>query len=123
MDLDDLNASVTTAILRAESLPAGSWEAQRAFRFVADLEEEIATLVGAQTVEGEVARLGAISAALSAGEPLRAIQFAARYRTDALGVAVRSRMDDLVREADEALQQALEETPDVQPIRFVLRAA
>jgi hypothetical protein len=42
---------------------------------VAELEEEIATIVGAHTVDGEI-RVGAVAAALSAGEPLRAIQLA-----------------------------------------------
>ena len=77
MDLDDLNKSVTNAILQAEALPRGSWEAQHAFREVADLEEEIATIAGAGAVEGEIARLGAVTAAMSAGEPLRAIQLGA----------------------------------------------
>jgi hypothetical protein len=74
MDLDDLNKSVTHAILQAEAFPCGSWEAQHAFREVADLEEEIATIAGAGVVEGEIARLGAVTAAMSAGEPLRALQ-------------------------------------------------
>jgi len=46
---------VTRAILRAEALTPGSWEAERAFRDVADLEGEIAAIAGAHTVEGEVA--------------------------------------------------------------------
>ncbi len=121
--LDELNATVTGAILRAESLPSDSWEAQAAFRFVADLEEEIATVVGAHTVEGEIARLGAISAALSAGEPLRALQFAERYRTDALAPAVRAKLDQLVRDAEDDVQRILGETPQVEPRRFTLRAA
>jgi len=99
MGLDELNASVTNAILRAEELPPGSWEAQRAFCKVTDLEEEIATIVGAQTVEGAAARLGAVTAALSAGEPLRAIQLAERYLMDALSAGARLRLEETIKDA------------------------
>jgi hypothetical protein len=123
MGLDDLNNSVTNAILRAEALPAGSWAAQRAFREVADLEEEIAAIVGGHTVEGEIARLGAIAAALSAGEPLRAIQLADRFLADTLSDSARAKLDELVREADAEIQREIVDEPSVQPIRFSLRAA
>jgi hypothetical protein len=52
MGLNELNRSVTSAILRAEALQPGSWEAERAFREVAELEEELAAIVGAHTVQG-----------------------------------------------------------------------
>ncbi|MEO7036085.1 MAG: hypothetical protein ABI548_19255 [Polyangiaceae bacterium] len=123
MELDDLNDSVTSAILHAESLPVGSWDAQRAFREVADLEEEIATIVGARVVEGEVARLGAVTAALSAGEPLRAIQLAARYSADEFSASARSKLEELVAEAEAELDLELANEPTVEPIRFVLPAA
>jgi hypothetical protein len=123
MDLNELNRSVTAAILRAEALPSGSWEAQRAFREVADLEEEIATIVGAHTVDGEIARLGAITAALSAGEPLRAIQLGERYPADALSDSARRTLEALLKEADEELQRGVVDAPSVEPIRFNLRAA
>ena len=118
MGLDDLNNSVTSAILRAEALPAGSWAAQRAFREVADLEEEIATIVGARTVDGEIARVGAVAAALSAGEPLRAIQLAERY-LDTLSDGARAKLEELAREADAEIQREIADGPSVEPIRFL----
>jgi hypothetical protein len=123
MGLDDLNRSVTDAILRAEALPPGSWDAERAFREVMDLEEEIATIVGAQTVEGEVARLGAVSAALSAGEPLRALQLSERYLPDALSDSARAKLEDLAREAEAEVDRGLAKGATVAPVRFQLRAA
>ena len=121
MDLDDLNRSVTSAILRAEALPARSWEAERAFREVADLEEEIATIIGARTAAGEIARLGAVTAALSAGEPLRALQLGDRYLGDGLGDASRAKLRSLLNEADAEIERGA--SRNVDPIRFSLRAA
>ncbi len=123
MDVIDLNESVTTAILRAEALPAGSWEAQRAFREVADLEEEIATIFGARVVEGEIARLGAVAAALSAGEPLRAIQLAVRYQADELSEGAQRKLEELLKEAESEVERQIADAPGVEPVRFRLRAA
>jgi hypothetical protein len=123
MALDDLNKSVTDAILRAEALAPGSWEAQRAFREVADFEEEIATIVGAHTVEGEIARLGAVAAALSAGEPLRAIRLGERYPMDTLSEGARKKLDDLLKEAEAEIQRGVDDAPSVEPIRYSLKAA
>jgi hypothetical protein len=114
---------VTSAILEAEALPAGSWAAERAFRDVAELEQEIAAIMGAQTVQGEVARLGAVSASLSAGEPLRAIQLAERYLVDGLGERSRAKLQDLLAEAEAAIASAAEASPNVQPVTFALHAA
>lgn len=123
MDLAELNRSVTGAILRAEALAPGSWEAQRAFREVADLEEEIATIVGARTAAGEIARLGAVTAALSAGEPLRALQLAERYFTDGLSDGSRAKLAELLSEAEAMIARGAANAPNVDPIRFNLRAA
>ena len=84
MNLDDLNRRVTNAIVLAESLPAGSRDAWEAFRDVSVLEESIATIVPPDHLEGEIARLGAVTAALSAGEPLRALQLAERFLAEGL---------------------------------------
>jgi hypothetical protein len=123
MDLDDLNKSVTHAILQAEAFPRGSWEAQHAFREVADLEEEVATIAGAGVVDGEIARLGAVTAAMSAGEPLRAIQLGARYLADELSATVRARLEELVNEGNAEIDREAADGPSVAPIRFNLRAA
>lgn len=123
MEIDDLNTSVTTAILRAEALKPGSWEAQRAFREVADLEEEIATIMGAGVVDGEIARLGAVTAAMSADELLRAVQLATRYLADELSGATRAKLEALFREAEAELERGVADAPRVARIPFQLRAA
>jgi hypothetical protein len=121
MDLAELNRRVTSAIFDAEALAHGSWEAQCAFRTVSELEEEIATMAGAGTVEGDIARLGALTAALSAGEPLRALQLGERYGADSLSDGARARLAQLLAEAEAELARHAAEAPDVVPIRFKLR--
>jgi hypothetical protein len=123
MDLDELNRSVTSAILRAEALPPSSWEAERAFRDVAELEEEIAAIVGAHTVEGEVARLGAVTASMSAGDLVRAVQLAERYLADALSAGSHAKLRELRDEAETEISRAAIGAPNVDPVRFNLRAA
>lgn len=123
MSLEELNHSVTSAILRAEALPAGSWKAERAFREVAELEQELAAIVGAQTVEGEVARLGAVAASLSAGDLLRAVQLAERYLADGLSDRSRRKLEQLHAEAEAAISSAAQAAPNVEPVPFSLRAA
>ena len=123
MSLDDLNRAVTEAIFHAERLAPGSWEAQSAFREVSELEEAIAAIVGAKDVEGEIARLGAVSAALSAGEPLRAAQLAERYSREGLSIDSAQSLGALQNQADAAIQSAAAHCPDVRPVTFRLPTA
>ena len=123
MNLDELNHLVTNAIVRAESLPAGSRDAWEAFREVSGLEESIATLVPPDDLEGEIARLGAVTAALSAGEPLRALQLAARFLAESLASEIAEKLRELVNEADAELVRAVIDEPTVKPVTFTLRAA
>jgi pyruvate-formate lyase-activating enzyme len=123
MNLDELNRRVTNAIVRAESLPAGSRDAWEAFREVSALEEAIATLVPPDDLEGEISRLGAVTAALSAGEPLRALQLAARFLAESLAPEIAEKLHDLVNEADAELVRAVADEPTVEPVTFTLRAA
>jgi len=90
---------------------------------VADLEEEIATIVGARTAAGEIARLGAVTAALSAGEPLRALQLGERYLADGLSEGSRAKLASLVAEADADVARSAASAPHVVPVRYKLRAA
>lgn len=106
MSLDELNRRVTNAIIRAERLPAGSRDAREAFREVSALEESIAALVPPGDIEGEIARLGAVTAALSAGEPLLALQLAERFLAEALAPAVAAKLRQLADEADAELSRA-----------------
>lgn len=77
--MPELNQQVTAAIFRAEHLPPGA-ERHLAFVEVGRLEEAIAEICPASTLEGEVARRGAVSAALSARDPLRALTLAHQWR-------------------------------------------
>jgi hypothetical protein len=122
MSLDELNRRVTNAIVRAESLPAGSRDAWEAFHEVSTLEESIATLVPPDDLEGEIARLGAVTAALSAGEPLRALQLAARFLAERLTPEVAEQLRRLVKEAEAELVRAGSDEPTVIPVTFTLRA-
>ena len=123
MSIEDLNQSVTAAILRAEALPLGSWEAERAFREVAELEQELAAIFGAQTVQGEVARLGAVAASLSAGDLLRAVLLAERYLAHALSDRSRIRLEQLKAEAEASISSAAAASPEVVNIGFTVKAA
>lgn len=124
MTLDELHAAVTDAIIDAESHPPDSLERRQRFRCISDLEEEIAAIAGAQTVAGEAARLGAITAALSAGEPLRALQLAARYSgVETLSLGVHEEMSELVERAEAQLRRNMDDEPWVQPVRFRVKEA
>ncbi len=123
MSLDELNRCVTNAIIRAESLPAGSREAWEAFHEVSALEESIAAVVPPDDIEGEIARLGAVTAALSAGEPLRALQLAERFLAESPDPEIAEKLRQLVKEADAELARAVTDEPTVMPVTFTLRTA
>ncbi len=67
--LDELNQQVTSAIFKQ----------QEASREVSRLEEDIAKLTELGSSEGEIARRGAVRAAMVAGDTERARQLAFRY--------------------------------------------
>jgi len=84
---NELNRKVSMAILRAERLadaeapdagPGGA-ETQIAYAEVSRWEEALAALHPADRMEGAIARLGAVTAALRAGDETRAWQLARRY--------------------------------------------
>jgi hypothetical protein len=81
--LDVLSLLVTEAIFRAECLArAGSADAGSAYAEVSRYEDALAALHPADDVEGAVARAGAVTAALRAGQYDRARALAARYGAD-----------------------------------------
>lgn len=123
MNRDELNRRVTNAIVRAEGLPAGSREAWEAFREVSAVEESIATITPPDDLEGEIARLGAVTAALSAGEPLRALQLAERFLAESLAPEVAEKLRQLAKEADAEMARAAADEPTVKLVKFTLRAA
>ncbi|HWO25613.1 MAG TPA: hypothetical protein VNO30_43030 [Kofleriaceae bacterium] len=69
------------------------------------LEESIASLMSPDDIEGEIARLGAVTAALSAGEPLRALQLAERFLAERLAPEVAEKLCQLVHAPDSLIRQ------------------
>jgi hypothetical protein len=84
MNVDDLYAAVTEAILRAEGLEASgaTVDAEEAYFRVSALEEEIALMLGPEDEEGAIARRGAVTAAISARMPTRALDLADSYLSE-----------------------------------------
>jgi hypothetical protein len=122
MNLAELNRRVTDAITVAENIPKGSPESWTAFREVSMLEEEIARLTSADDVEGEIARLGAVAAALSASEPLRAVQIGQMYLAEDLADDVKSKLTAMLDDANETIN-TLAADLTVHPVKFTLEAA
>lgn len=77
--MTELNAQVTDAILQAERLPEGSQERRDAFLRVSQIEEQLAAEHPADTLEGEIARVGAVAAAVAAAQPERALELGTRW--------------------------------------------
>jgi len=75
----------------------------------------------AHDLEGEIARLGAVAAALSASEPLRALQLGEAYIAERLSETASAKLHEMLAEAQKQID-ALED-PTVQPVRFTLRIA
>ena len=122
MDLAELNRRVTAAITIAEGLPKDSPACWTAFREVSRLEEQIARSTAADDVEGEIARIGAVAAALSANEPLRAIQLGEAYLAEELAEDIAAKIRGMLAEANDVLG-AFAGDLTVQPVRFTLDAA
>ena len=81
--VDALDVAVTRAIRDAERLEdAGDVGARPAYGLVSSLEEALAALHPAEDVEGAIARCGAVTAALRAGQRDRAVALARRYEAD-----------------------------------------
>lgn len=93
--IDTLYRLVTNAITSAEGLPAGSAAAREAFLVVSELEEKIALVIPARDPEGELARAGAVSAAISANAPLRAAYLAELYLKYAIDPVAAQTLRDL----------------------------
>jgi len=123
MELNELNARVTEAILRAERLAAGSDQAREAFREVGRIEESIAVLTPAHDLEGEIARLGAVTAALSAADPLRALWLVDLYLAEGVSPEAAAKLDALRAEADTELAKAASTVPPVRSVKYILLEA
>lgn len=102
--MPSLNSSVTLAIFRAERFPLPSPEREMAFVEVSRLEEEIASICPSGTLEGDVARRGAITAAISSHDWLRATVLAERYLLESpQAPGLEELRDEALREASSCL--------------------
>ena len=97
--VDHLNAEVTLAILRAERLSEGSAAFQDAYLDVAFAEEALSALTSPRSVEGEISRRGAVTAALRAGRPSYAHGLACGYLHEDLAPSTRATLEQLRDEA------------------------
>ncbi len=120
MTLDELNREVTQAILLAERQPPGSVQAAWAFGKVSKLEEAIADVTSVDDVRGLISRVGAVTGALSADDPLRALFLIARYRDEIQSEDVRARLAELETDAQAVLDEQSKSTPDVESVSFRL---
>lgn len=81
--LDELNGQVTEAIMIAEQLEdIGDPEAQTAYGQASILEEQIAAITANSSYEGQVARRGAVRAAVKSGNFERAGRLVAAYTAE-----------------------------------------
>jgi uncharacterized small protein (DUF1192 family) len=99
--LEALNGLVTNAIYTAEHSPAGSTEAKDAFLAVSQLEEKIALLTAPNELEGEIARVGAVRAAINADSALRAMCLADLYLKHALDPTIAQKLRELALRAQQ----------------------
>lgn len=82
---DDLDTLVSIAIRRAEILDElGSSAARDAWNEVMLYEEQLATITPPEEIPGGIARVGAVAAALSAGQRLDAERLASKYLAETL---------------------------------------
>ena len=108
METNSLNMLVTEAIWRAQELEARGIRSELAWMEVSSLEEKLAKLHPASEPEGQIARRGAVSAALEASDYLRAYALADGY------VAEENAPESLKT----ALQEILEDNAQAMANRF-----
>jgi len=117
--LDDLNRRVTEAILRAERVGTDSDERRSLYRTVSEIEQQISQITTPESVDGGVARVGAVTAALDAGDWLRASWLAESYLADA-PADLEEELRVLIVEVDRAASNVPE--PLVYPVGVDLEA-
>jgi hypothetical protein len=111
MDIDTLNTLVTEVIWRAQELDALGIQPAPAWREVSVLEEELAKALPSSEFEGQIARRGAVRAALKAREYARAQSLCDAYLADAgaptfLKTGLQEILDESDREISDRFQHA-----------------
>ena len=98
MDVNTLNALVSSAIWRAEQLEDLELDAASpAWLEVSKLEEELAKIKPAEDAEGRIARRGAVRAALKANDLARAEDLARHFAEDGASRALCRELRDLLK--------------------------
>lgn len=104
MDTDTLNTLVTEAIWRAEELEALGIPTSAAWKDVSAIEEELAKAFPVSDGQGRIARRGAVSAALKAGDYDRAQALADAYIAEgAAPDSLKTGLREILEEADRAM--------------------
>lgn len=103
---NDLNAAVTTAIFRAEQLVPEEPAYREAWRRVSEIEEELAVCASVSEVEREIGMVGAVQAAIKAGDRERAHLLLRNYLARANGDVVRERLEELRHDSSRVLHWA-----------------
>jgi len=111
METNSLNMLVTEAIWRAQELEARGIRSELAWMEVSSLEEKLAKLHPASEPEGQIARRGAVSAALEASDYLRAYALADGYGAEenapeSLKAAVREILEENAQAMTSGFQHA-----------------
>jgi hypothetical protein len=101
VDTDTLNTLVTEAIWRAEELEARGISTTAAWRDVSAIEEQLAKAFPVSEGQGRIARRGAVSAALKAGDYDRAQSLADAYiAEEAAPDSLKTGLREILEEAD-----------------------
>jgi hypothetical protein len=105
MDTDTLNTLVTEAIWRAQALGTLGTATSQAWREVSAIEEALAKVIPASDGQGRIARRGAVSAALEAGNYDRALALADAYvAEEAAPESLKMGLQEILEEADQAMK-------------------
>lgn len=117
----ELERLVSFAILRAEALVDQRLPARAAWLEVLAVELELAERFPPESIEGGIARAGAVAAALSAGELTKAKQLAERFVAEPeLTAERRKALDRLVREHEEQVASRFPALARYRGVRTVL---
>lgn len=95
---DEASIDVTDALASLDAIEDDTPAAHLAWLRVSVCEERLAAVFAPLSVEGELARTGAVFAAIAARDPVRAFALIERYRVDAT-TALRDQLSRLETDA------------------------
>ena len=105
MKVNELNKRVTMAIFEALNVERSGQadDIKKAFAIVSKLEGELASYLPAGGVEGDMAREGAVRAALKSEDPERARELAEKYLAEEVSEDTKETLLELTRDAQESM--------------------